>query len=82
MAKKKEPAFEAQLAQLEEIVQKLDAEELPLEEAIAAYEQGVKLSFSLNKTLEEAQRKIEILTQDADGEYQTQPLEEDEGDEG
>ena len=78
MTKKKEPAFETQLAQLEEIVRELDAEELPLEKAIQAYEKGVKLSLALNKTLEDAQRKIEMLTQTAHGQYATQPVEEEQ----
>jgi len=79
MAKKtKKTGFEEQLAQLEEIVRRMDAEELPLEEAIEAYEQGMKLSISLNKTLEEAQRKVEILTRDAQGEMKAEPLAEDE----
>lgn len=79
MAKKtKKPGFEDQLAQLEEIVRRMDAGELPLEEAIDSYEQGMKLSLSLNKTLEEAQRRIEILTRDAQGEMRAEPLAEDD----
>ncbi len=74
--KKKEPTFEEQLAQLENIVRELDSDELPLEKAITAYERGVNLSLVLNKTLEEAQRKIEVLTQTARGDYQAQPIEE------
>ena len=76
MAKKKEPTFEDQLADLEDIVRRLDSEDLSLEKAIDSYETGVKLSFQLNKTLEEAQRKIEILTQTARGEYQARPFDE------
>ena len=76
MAKKKEPTFEERLAELEHVVRELDSDDLPLEHAIEAYERGVKLSFALNKTLEEAQRKIEILTQSNEGELETQPFEE------
>lgn len=75
-----QPTFESQLADLEEIVQELDVEDLALEKAIDLYEKGVKLSFSLNKTLEEAQRKIEVLTQNAQGELQAEPFEDDEAD--
>lgn len=78
MAPKKKQTFEKQLADLETIVAKLDNEELPLEQAIEAYEAGVKLSVTLNKTLEEAQRKIEILTLSARGEYDTRDFEEGE----
>ncbi|CAM2067801.1 exodeoxyribonuclease VII small subunit [Sulfidibacter corallicola] len=73
-----ELSFEAQLAQLEEIVQKLDAVDVPLEEAIACYEQGVKLSLKLHKTLDQAQRKIEILTQAGPEGIETESF--DEGD--
>jgi len=76
MAKKKEPAFEEQLALLEGIVRELDSDELPLEKAIESYEKGVKLSFALNKTLEEAQRKIEVLTQTARDDYRAEPFDE------
>ena len=75
-AKKKQPTFEEQLAKLEAIVGGLDAEDLPLEKAIEAYEEGVQLSYTLNKTLEEAQRKIEVLTQTAGGRLEPRPFEE------
>ena len=54
---------------------------MPLEKAIEAYEAGVKLSFGLNKTLEGAQRKIEILTQTARGEYRAESFDEEADDE-
>jgi exodeoxyribonuclease VII small subunit len=76
MSKKKEPTFEERLGQLEAIVQSLDADDVSLEKAIESYEAGVKLSFQLNKTLEEAQRKIEVLTRNANGEYEAQPFQE------
>ena len=77
-SKSKKNAFEAQLAQLEDIVQKLDAEDVALEEAIRHYETGVKLSLQLNQTLDAVQRKIELLTQTEDGEIQARPFGEDE----
>lgn len=76
MARKKD-SFEHQLAALEAIVAELDEEDVPLERAIEAYEAGVTLSVALNKTLEEAQRKIEILTRSARGEFEAQPFEEE-----
>ena len=76
MARKKD-SFEHQLAALEAIVAELDEEDVPLERAIEAYEAGVTLSVTLNKTLEEAQRKIEILTRSARGEFEAQPFEEE-----
>ena len=78
MARKKKAGFEEKLAELETIVEKLDGDDLPLEQAIEAYEAGVKLSLELNKTLDEAQRKIEILTETARGEMVAEPFEEDD----
>ena len=72
----KQPTFEEQLAELETIVQQLDAEDVPLEQAIAYYEQGVKLSAKLNKTLDQVQRKIEVLTQNEAGDLVQEPFEE------
>lgn len=77
-ASKKNQSFEARLAQLEEIVQQLDAEDVPLEEAISHYEKGVALSLELNKTLDEVQRRIEILTQNDQGDLVTEPFDEEE----
>lgn len=74
----KAPTFEQRLAELEDIVRMLDAEDLPLEEAIKHYETGVKLSGALNQTLDSIQRKIEVLTQTEDGELTTVPFEEGE----
>ncbi len=76
MNKKKDAGFEEQLAQLEEIVARLDSEELPLEKAIEAYESGIRLSLALNKTLDEAQRKVEMLTRNARGELEAKPFDE------
>lgn len=77
-AKKKEPSFEERLENLEAIVRELDSDDLPLEKAIEAYERGVKLSSALNKTLEDAQRRIEILTRNEDGEVVAEPFEASE----
>jgi exodeoxyribonuclease VII small subunit len=64
MAKKateQEPSFEAGLAELEKIVAELEDGELPLEKSLALFEQGVKLSDSCRKQLQEAESKVEIL---------------------
>ncbi len=76
MSVPQEPTFEEQLAQLEQVVSELDAEDLPLEKAINAYEKGVRLSLALNKTLAQAQQRIEILTQTANGEMVPVPFED------
>ncbi len=62
------PTFEAALKQLEEIVQRLEKGELPLEESLVLYEQGIRLSRLCHGKLEEAEGRIELLMKDARGE--------------
>ena len=53
--------FEKSLKRLEEIVAKVEGETLPLEESLKLYEEGKKLIASLEKTLKEAERKVDEL---------------------
>ncbi|HEY7411613.1 MAG TPA: exodeoxyribonuclease VII small subunit [Vicinamibacteria bacterium] len=62
------PSFEAAIARLEQIVQRLEKGELALEESLALYEEGVRLSRLCHAKLEEAEGRIEILVKDARGE--------------
>ena len=75
MAEKK---FETAMARLEEIVQGLEQGDLPLEQSLKLFEEGVKLSRICNKRLEEAERKVEILFKDKDGALKPRPFEEQE----
>ena len=61
------PTFEAALVKLEQIVQRLEKGELPLEESLVLYEEGVRLSRLCHAKLEEAEGKIELLMKDARG---------------
>lgn len=54
--------FEGAIAELEGIVKKLEEGELPLEQSLALYERGVQLSRFCHTRLEEAERRIEILS--------------------
>lgn len=56
-----EKTFETSLKELEEIVAQLESEDLPLEKAIALFEKGTTLSKVCSTTLEEAEKKIEVL---------------------
>ena len=69
--------FEAGLQQLENIVKEMETGELPLERAIALFEQGMKLSETCRKQLEVAETRVEILTRRA-GEMQPQPFKTNE----
>ena len=68
MKKSDEPTFEQALQQLEQIVQKLEKGDLPLEESLRLYEDGIRLSRLCHGKLEEAEGKIEMLMKDARGE--------------
>ncbi|MFQ5777821.1 MAG: exodeoxyribonuclease VII small subunit [Terriglobia bacterium] len=61
------PSFESSLHRLEQIVQKLEAGELALDEALKLFEEGIHLSQQCQKQLEEAENKVEILLKKADG---------------
>ncbi len=55
--------FEAAIAELESIVKKLEEGDMPLEQSLALYERGVQLSRFCHARLEEAERRIDILTE-------------------
>lgn len=59
--------FEKALEQLEKIVEELESGNMPLEEALKKYEEGVKLSRACSKKLEQVQTKIEVLTRSLNG---------------
>jgi exodeoxyribonuclease VII small subunit len=67
--------FEDALGRLEQIVDTLEAGNLPLEESLKVFEEGVLLARRCSKYLEEAERRIELLTRDEAGGLRTEPLE-------
>ncbi len=74
---KDEPKFEEAMAALEDVVHKLEAGDVPLEESLAAFEKGVALVRILHARLDAVQGKIEELTRGTHGEVTTKPLEEE-----
>ena len=63
----RELSFEKALERLEEIAQRLEAGDLDLEAALVAFEDGVGLARRCAEQLREAERRIEVLTQEGDG---------------
>ncbi|MDU8923935.1 exodeoxyribonuclease VII small subunit [Pasteurellaceae bacterium LIM206] len=61
-----EPDFEHTLSQLETIVVRLENGDLPLEEALQAFEEGVKLAKLGQERLRQAEQRIQILLQKSD----------------
>ena len=59
--------FEDALARLETIVTELERGDLPLNDSLKMFEEGIKLSKTCLKMLDDAERKVEIMVQDKDG---------------
>jgi exodeoxyribonuclease VII small subunit len=71
-----EPAsFEVALKELEGIVKQLETGEAKLEEALELFERGVKLTRFCTQKLDEAEKKIDMLVKDSQGQYKAVPFE-------
>lgn len=71
----KAPGFEASMGRLEKIVSEMEEGELSLEQMIARFEEGRALIKTCTRTLNEVERKIELLVK-KDGDVAAQPFEE------
>jgi len=71
------PAFEAALAQLEELVEEMESEEIPLEALIRKYEEGTRLYQLCEQRLDEARGRIEIVRKKSNGEAVLEPFGEE-----
>jgi len=85
-SKNKEMNFEKALAELEQIVARLEKGGLTLNESLGLFEKGVKLARFLRQELDQAEKKVEILLKDEKGEIRAQAfsleaLEDEEEDE-
>ncbi len=70
--------FESSLKELEQIVEQLEAGDLPLDRSLELFEQGVNLSRACQKRLDEAERRVELLLKNNDGTFSKIALEEEE----
>lgn len=64
----KSKTFEKSLEELENVASMLEKGNLNLEEAISAFENGIKLSKECNEKLQKAEKRINILLEDESGE--------------
>ena len=78
MDRKGKKTFENALSQLESIVARLENGDLPLEDSLKLFEEGIKLSRFCNQKLNEAQKKVEVLLKGSGGESGPQPFEPEE----
>jgi exodeoxyribonuclease VII small subunit len=66
--------FEDALNKLEKVVSKLEDGEIPLEESLKLFEEGIRLSRLCNQKLEEAEKRVEILMKGKNGVIKPQPF--------
>jgi exodeoxyribonuclease VII small subunit len=66
--------FEDALNKLEKIVSKLEEGDIPLEESLKLYEEGIRLSRFCNQKLDEAEKRVEILMKGKEGTLKPQPF--------
>ncbi len=69
-----ENRFEDALKKLEDIVEDLEGGELPLEESIKAFEDGMKLLAFCSGKLDEVEKRVSILIKESDGRYTKKPF--------
>ncbi len=75
MARKKAALdFEQSLSELQTLVERLESGELPLEESLGAFEQGIRLTRDCQSALTQAEQKVQILLE-RDGELEEAPFE-------
>jgi len=82
MAKKKtdDPSFEDALEKLEQAVDKLEEGNLPLSDALLAFEEGLKASNICRSLLEDARQRVEVLVEKNGGEFELQALDVEDDD--
>ncbi len=66
--------FEDALSKLEKIVGKLEEGDISLEESLKLFEEGIRLSRLCNQKLDEAERKVQILVKDREGNMKAEPF--------
>ncbi|MCB8889290.1 exodeoxyribonuclease VII small subunit [Vreelandella malpeensis] len=71
-----EQDFATTVSALETLVERLESGELSLEEALGAFEQGVKLTRDAQARLDRAELKVRALTEDADGQLRVAPFDQ------
>lgn len=64
MAKSKEATLEEQLKRLEQIVDALEGQDVPLDDSLMLFEEGVKITRACRDRLEDTQKKIELLVKE------------------
>ena len=77
MATKAKPSFEKAINDLEKIVKALESGDLSLEKALQKFETGIQLSRYCSETLDEAEKRVNLLMADESGRPQEKPFDAD-----
>ena len=67
-------SFEEAIKRLETIVHRLEAGNIPLEESLKLFEEGMRLIRHCQQKLDEVEKKVELLIKNEQGEYETKPF--------
>jgi exodeoxyribonuclease VII small subunit len=76
-SRKRTPDLEKSLADLENIVQQLEAGDLPLEDALKQFEKGVKLTRDCQTALQAAEQRVKVLLEGSIKDFAEDSAEED-----
>ena len=82
MKKRSTPNFEADLAELEQLVARMERGDLPLEEALGTFERGVALARACQQALRDAEQKVQRLSAGPGGETLAPLAREDDDKQG
>ena len=74
-----EESYDALVTRLERVVAELESGQLPLEQSIEKFAEGVRLAKDASRKLDEAERRVELLVRDADGDEEAVPFEPEAG---
>lgn len=66
--------FEAAMARVEELVEAMEGDRLPLDDLIRFYEEGTQLIKLCRQRIDEAQKKVELIARQADGSVDLRPV--------
>ena len=77
--KMKDMTFEKAMEKLEQLVDELEAGDIPLDASLKKYEEGIKLSRVCQEKLDKARQKIELLAKDGDGKFVKEDFEDGNG---
>lgn len=75
------PTFEQALKQLETAVDRLEKGSMPLDEALACFEDGVQSANLCRRLLQQVEKQVEVLVRQADGDFETRGFQENDGQE-